>query len=131
LHKLPKQLGWGLGLLAFVGSLVWDYQRSPNPDTMETLMKAAMWGGLCSVVAAVLGYLLFLALGGNEAEAEAVPEPFETIGPPEPLVTPGRFVDLAAGEVTEMPPPDDVDDLRDYAPADIARAVRGQLADEE
>ncbi len=127
MHKLPKQLGWGLGLLAFVGSLVWDFQRAPESDPVEMLMKAAMWGGLCSVLAAVVGYLLFLALGGNEAEELEMPEP---LAAPEPMPMPGRFVDLSAGDdQVEEPPSAAAEDLRGYAPDDIAQAVRSQLAD--
>lgn len=133
LHKLPMQLGWGLALLAFVGSLGISFMSDADADFLEMLAQACMWAGLASVFGAVMGYMVFLALGGHDQDEEPEGEDSDiAVGGPSMAGSTGRLVDLTAGD-------DDLDDLEEspseldeFSAEEISRAVQTQLrADED
>jgi len=154
-YKLPRCLGWGLGTLAFVTSLSIDYLRPHEPpaDWSQVFAKALVWGGLCAFLSGIVGYLVFLALGGHslyateeEEPAEAEQEPEEVEGALEEgepgldatAVSPqGSLIDLVSAPETHVPeftphkvqePPSE---LENFSAEEMARAVQAQLASRE
>jgi hypothetical protein len=131
-HRLPRQLGWGLGLLAFVCSLAIDFQRAPDQELASLFGHAMMWGGLCAILCAIVGYLVCLALGTNIPPPE---EPTLVPLPPaeeEPLPQTGQLMDMAVGDEIIMPPiPDVEEEFSPYSPEEVAQAIRTQLGAEE
>jgi hypothetical protein len=133
-HRLPRQLGWGLGLLAFVCGAAVDWQRAPE-DTAAILVHAFLWFGLCAIFAAVAGYLICIALG-----TQSPPKPEETLVALPALEGAGRatgrngsLVDLASGAEPLLPPmgAGGEEEFEPYAPEEVAQAIRSQLGADE
>lgn len=131
-HRLPRQLGWGLWVLAFVVSSAMDWRHAPEGDPVSMIVRAAMWGGLCALLASLAGYLACLALGTNQPpppEPERVPLPAMApgIGPVSTeRASPGASVASAPGER----PAAGEEEFGPYSPEQVAQAIRSQLATE-
>ncbi len=135
MHRLPRQLGWGLGLLVFVCTLAVEFQRAPEQDPMSLFGHALMWGGLCAIFSAVIGYLVCLSLGTHIPPPEETPlvelPPLE-----EPAQLPpqtGQLMDFSAGEEPILPPPipSVEEEFSPYSPEEVAQAIRTQLGADE
>ncbi len=131
LYKLPRQMGWVAGAVALVGSFCVDFLRHPEDDPLEMICRACIWAGLAAVLAAVLGFLLFLALGGNP-QKEPSSEGEELDVAPSLLEGPGRLVDLTAGSVDDgLEPVGSPSELDGFSAEEMARAVQSQLRAED
>jgi hypothetical protein len=148
-----------MGILVGMGSLVIGFLGAPSEDPTVLIARACVWGGMFSCAFGFVGYLVFLALGGNP-EPDFPPELAE-LGEEEDLddeereleeadtelserelpigVPPqrGALVDVTsrpeAEEGEDLVPPiaEPLAEIEGYSPEELARAVKTQLMDDD